>query len=116
VLAVTWYKTVGIVREAYRLGTRVPIGEIVLRDGKLSVFCELPKDRAHRFASFIIPKIRSRTRHILFSVNAIQVICAIVRSLTSSNRGVLCIYIFEILLSYVVCSVSISRSIDTKLH
>jgi hypothetical protein len=36
VLAVTWYKTVGIVREAHLLGIRMRIGEVLFRDGKLS--------------------------------------------------------------------------------
>jgi hypothetical protein len=36
VLAVTWYKTVSIVREAHLLGIRVAIGEILFRDGELS--------------------------------------------------------------------------------
>jgi hypothetical protein len=36
VLAVTWYKTVGIVREAHLLGIRMPIGEVLFRDGELS--------------------------------------------------------------------------------
>jgi hypothetical protein len=36
VLAVTWYKTVGIVREACLLGIEMRIGEILFRDGELS--------------------------------------------------------------------------------
>jgi hypothetical protein len=35
VLAVTCYKAIGIVRQAYLAGMRVPISEILLRDGKL---------------------------------------------------------------------------------
>jgi hypothetical protein len=34
VLAVTWYKSLGTVRQAYRLGVRVPLWEILLRDGQ----------------------------------------------------------------------------------
>jgi hypothetical protein len=33
VLGVTWYKAIGTVREAYRVGIKVPISEILLRDG-----------------------------------------------------------------------------------
>jgi hypothetical protein len=36
VLAVTWYKTVRIVKEAHLMGIRVPIGEILFRDGEFS--------------------------------------------------------------------------------
>jgi hypothetical protein len=36
VLVVTWYKTAGIVREAHLLGIRMPIGEIMFRDGEWS--------------------------------------------------------------------------------
>ena len=38
VLAVTWHKAVGTVREAYRLGIRVPISEVLLRDGPFLKF------------------------------------------------------------------------------
>jgi hypothetical protein len=36
VLAVTWYKTIGIVKEAHLLGIGMPIGEILFRDGQFS--------------------------------------------------------------------------------
>jgi hypothetical protein len=36
VLAVTWYKTVGIIREAHLHGIRIPIGKILFRDGEFS--------------------------------------------------------------------------------
>jgi hypothetical protein len=36
VLGVTWYKAIGTVREAYRVGIKVPISEILLRDGQFS--------------------------------------------------------------------------------
>jgi hypothetical protein len=36
VLAIIWYKTAGIVREAHLLGVRMSIAEILFRDGKLS--------------------------------------------------------------------------------
>jgi hypothetical protein len=36
VLAITWYKTVGIVREAHLLGMRMRIGETLFRDGEFS--------------------------------------------------------------------------------
>lgn len=47
VLAVTWYKAAGTVIEAYRLGIRVPVSEILLRDGLFSVFNGWSKLRAN---------------------------------------------------------------------
>jgi hypothetical protein len=58
VLAVTWYKTIGIVREAHLLGIRMPIGEILFRDGELSSANDQLKLGANDVAFAIVPTER----------------------------------------------------------
>jgi hypothetical protein len=46
VLAVTWYKTMRIVKDAHLLGIKVPIGEMLFRDGELSIADDYLKHEA----------------------------------------------------------------------
>lgn len=65
VLAVTWYKTAGTVRQAHRLGIRAPLWEIMLRDGELSVLNEQLKLRTNGIIWRIVPTERKGTLFFL---------------------------------------------------